>query len=131
MPCGVFLSGLTGPVLKALLASLRERPTVERVGRVLAASGLVVFVGIAAVALALRPPAAASPDAAATAEPRVTADPAATAPVDLETARGRLPRDERVDHHVIVVRGLRLPIDGVALPTGPLLLPNSPREYRA
>ena len=37
---------------------------------------------------------------------------------------------DRTDRRLIVIRGLRLPIDGVALPSDPLLLPNSSRDYR-
>ena len=63
--------------------------------------------------------------------PRATADPESFAAVDPETDHARLAVDDRTDRRLIAVRGLRLPIDGVALPTDPLLLPNSAREYRA
>lgn len=91
------------------------------------ATAIVAAAGV----LAFAPRPVASPVAAATTEaPRVTADPATFARVDPDTDRGRLAASDRSDRRTTVVRGLRLPIDGVPLPTDPVLLPNSARDYR-
>ena len=96
----------------------------------LAITGVAVFVAIAVLAGAR--PSQSPPNAAAAAvpAPRVTADPASSTRVDREADRGRLAADDRADRRLVVVRGLRLPIDGVGLPDDPDLLPNAPRDYR-
>jgi murein DD-endopeptidase MepM/ murein hydrolase activator NlpD len=98
----------------------------------LAIAGVAVFATIAVLATPTRP--SQQPQSAAAAAipaPRVTADPLSFARVDPETQSGRLATDDRTDRRRIVVRGLRLPIDGVALPDDPDLLPNAPRDYRS
>src|SRR2546430_294826 len=95
----------------------------------LAVVGVATFVLLLGLTIALRAPVSAG-QPAPTASPRVTADPASFKAVDPEIDRGRLAQTDRTDRRVVAVRGLRLPIDNVALPTDPLLLPNSEREYR-
>ena len=96
----------------------------------LAVGGVAIFVLLSGLTIARRDPAPASPPVPPE-SPRATADPDSFTVVDAELDRGRLARTDRTDRHVVAVRGLRLPIEGVALPTDPLLLPNSEREYRA
>ena len=97
----------------------------------LAVSGVALFAAVAVVAAGARPsqppPSVA---AAAVPAPRVTADPASFTRVDPDAERGRVTVDDRVDRRRVVVRGLRLPIDGVGLPDDPDLMPNAPRDYR-
>ena len=98
----------------------------------LTVAGLAVFVAVAYLAADARAPAAAQTVAAgARPAPFATADPASFTRVDPEVDRGRFALEDRADRRVIAVRGLRLPIDGVALSDDPLLLPNAPRDYRA
>jgi len=96
----------------------------------LAVAGALVFVAVALAATATRSPAVAQ-DRSPVLAPLVTADPAVTARVDPESDRARLAIDDREARSVITVRGLLLPIDGVALPTDAELLPNAAREFRA
>ena len=96
----------------------------------LAVGGVAIFGLLSGLTIALRAPAPAAQPAPAE-SPRATADPASFTVVDPEVDRGRLAQTDRADRRIVAVRGLRLPIDGVALPTDPLLLPNSEREYRA
>jgi hypothetical protein len=89
---------------------------------------------VAAVWTATSPSSVASTtrtQAAPTMAPYATADPFVTSRVDPNTTVGRLPADEGSDRRLRVVRGLALPIGGVALPTEDELLPNAPREFRA
>ena len=97
----------------------------------LAVSGVALFVAVAVVVGGARrsqPPESVA--AAAVPAPRVRADPASFTRVDPEAERGRVTADDRADRRRVVVRGLRLPIDGVGLPDDPDLLPNAPRDYR-
>ena len=102
--------------------------------RALAATGLLVFGAIALATTATRAPAVPRTGdgnaSARTARPFATADPNDTSRVDPETQFGGLPVEDRTDRRRIVVRGLLLPVDGVALPTDIDLLPNAPRSYR-
>jgi murein DD-endopeptidase MepM/ murein hydrolase activator NlpD len=95
---------------------------------------LLVFGAIALAAIATRAPAvpqAGDVNARARAvRPFATADPSDTSRVDPETQFGGLPIEDKTDRRRIVVRGLLLPVDGVALPTDVDLLPNAPRSYR-
>src|SRR2546423_8988517 len=95
----------------------------------LAVGSIAIFALLSGLTIALRPPAPAGQPVPA-ASPRVTADPASFTVVDPELDRGRLAGTDRTDRRIVTVRGLHLPIEGVALPTDPLLLPNSEREYR-
>ncbi|HYK99278.1 MAG TPA: M23 family metallopeptidase [Candidatus Acidoferrales bacterium] len=98
---------------------------------VLAIAGVAAFAAVAVMATSARSsPDAQSVAAAAVPAPRVTADPASFTRVDAQVERGRVASDDRTDRRRIVVRGLRLPIDGVGLPDDPDLLPNAPRDYR-
>ncbi len=96
----------------------------------LALVGAVVFAAVAVAATGMRAPAVAQ-DAPVVQTPFATADPAASARVEPEIDRGRLAVGDREGRSVTVVRGLRLPIDGVALPSDVELLPNAPRTFRA
>jgi murein DD-endopeptidase MepM/ murein hydrolase activator NlpD len=100
----------------------------------LAATGLFVFGAIALATIATSAPSVPhTGDAnaqARTARPFVTADPNDRTRVDPETQFGGLPVEDQTDRRRIVVRGLVLPVDGVALPTDVDLLPNAPRSYR-
>src|SRR5436309_14298953 len=99
--------------------------------RVALAGVLAVIAIVVAVSFTLRqPPPASAPAASATAPPRVTADPSSFAAVDTDVERGRLAFADRTDRRLIAVRGLRLPLDDAVIPTDPMLLPNSAREYR-
>lgn len=98
---------------------------------VLAVAGVALFAAIAVMATGAQPSQPAESVAAAAPAPRVTADPASFTRVDPEAERGRVTLDERAERRPRFVRGLRLPIDGVALPDDPDLLPNAPRDYRA
>ncbi len=94
---------------------------------------LVIVVSVAA-ALAMssaRQGGAAPSVAAAVPSPYATADPAVTARTDPTRDRGRLAGDDRIDRHVIRIRGLIVPIEGATLPTDDELLPNAERAYRA
>ncbi|HEY3218771.1 MAG TPA: M23 family metallopeptidase [Candidatus Limnocylindria bacterium] len=101
----------------------------------LAATGLLVFGAIALAATATRaqavPPQSAANPRARTVAPLATADPTDVSRVEPETQFGGLPALERIDRRRTVVRGLIVPIAGVAIPTDPDSLPNAPREYRA
>jgi len=97
----------------------------------LALTGIVVFGAILAGATMTRAPAVVAEAVAAAPAPLATADPAVSARVVPETLHARLSLDDRTDRRVVRVHGLSLPIDGVALPTDPELLPNASREYRA
>lgn len=97
---------------------------------------VAVTLGIAVFALAVfaarsAPSSAAGAPATMTPRPFVTADPNDRSRQDAATAHGRLPQDQGSGHGHVVVRGLLLPITGIALPTDPDLLPNAPRAYRA
>ena len=97
----------------------------------LAACGVALFAAIAVLAAGTRPSQHSQSVAAAAAPAaRVTADPASFTRVDPEAERGRVAIDDRIDRRRVVVRGLRLPIDGAGLPDDPDLLPNAPRDYR-
>ncbi|HYR93263.1 MAG TPA: M23 family metallopeptidase [Methylomirabilota bacterium] len=97
----------------------------------LALTGIVVFGAIFAGASVTRAPAVVAEAAAAAPVPLATADPAVITRVIPESIHGRLTVEDRVDRRVVRVKGLSLPIDGVALPTDPDLLPNASRDYRA
>jgi len=96
----------------------------------LALGGTVLFAAVALAATGAPAPAivTAAPAAAA---PLATADPAVTARMDPVAERGRLASWDREGRSLVAVRGLFLPIDGVALPTDTELLPNAPRAFRA
>jgi len=96
----------------------------------LAVVGALVFAAVALAATGTRSPAVAQ-DANGVSVPFATADPAVVARVDPETDRARLAQGDREARSIISVRGLLLPIDGVALPTDAELLPNAPRAFRA
>jgi hypothetical protein len=98
----------------------------------IAVGGLCAFAVALVSGVFVAAPGATAPVAAvATPQPYVTADPSVSDRIDPAAAYGRVARDDRIDRTRRVVRGLALPIDGVALPAEPELLPNSPREYRA
>ena len=99
---------------------------------------LLAIVGVstlvAAAAFAMTQPrtqTAAPQEPAATPFVYATADPAVTSRVVPQDAYGRVTSDDRVDRARRVVSGLALPIEGVAVPTDPELLPNAPRDFRA
>jgi murein DD-endopeptidase MepM/ murein hydrolase activator NlpD len=87
----------------------------------------------AALALAMTPqrPSTASPPPTPTATIAATADPAVTSRVVPRDDRGRIVVEDRPDRTRRVASGLLLPIEDVALPTEPELLPNAPRDFRA
>jgi murein DD-endopeptidase MepM/ murein hydrolase activator NlpD len=63
--------------------------------------------------------------------PSATADPSVAARVDAAGAYGRVALDDRPDRTRRVASRLRLPVEGVELPTDAALLPNAPRDFRA
>ena len=83
----------------------------------LAVGGVATFALLSGLTIALRAPVPAGQPAPA-ASPRATADPASFTVVDPELDRGRLAQSDRTDRRIVAVRGLRLPIDGVALARG-------------
>lgn len=94
---------------------------------------LVIVVSVAAAfgLSSARQGGAAPSVAAALPSAYATADPDVTARTDTAADRGRLASEDRVDRHVIRVRGLIVPIEGATLPTEDELLPNAERAYRA
>jgi murein DD-endopeptidase MepM/ murein hydrolase activator NlpD len=97
----------------------------------LALCGALLFAAVAVAATAAPAPAVAQAAPAAVAAPLATADPAVSARTDPAAERGRLASWDRDGRSVVAVRGLLLPIAGVALPADLELLPNAPRAFRA
>ena len=96
-----------------------------------AIGGVAIFAVILVATAGARPPQGTQSVAAAPErKPLATADPASFTRVDPEMERGRVALDDRADRRIVTVRGLLPPIDGVALPDDPDLLPNAPRDYR-
>lgn len=95
---------------------------------VLAVLLVVAFAAVAVAATTSRTPSKGRVDGAIV-TPRATADPANTTRVELAHPIGSSPGQGSGISPV--VRGLLLPIEGAEIATAPLLLPNSPREYRA
>jgi len=102
------------------------RPIVAIVG----ASAFAALLVIAASAPAA-PPRSEGPLSAPPAIVYATADPNVRTRVAPKEANGRIALDDRVDRTRRVVSGLALPIEGVALPSDPSLMPNAPRDFRA
>jgi murein DD-endopeptidase MepM/ murein hydrolase activator NlpD len=103
---------------------------------IIGASTLAATLAVATATRTGPPPATASsssspPPPLILETPYATADPAVTSRVDAAGAFGRIALEDRLDRTRRVASGLRLPIDGVAFPTDPDLLPNAPRDYRA
>jgi murein DD-endopeptidase MepM/ murein hydrolase activator NlpD len=96
----------------------------------LALTGIVVFGAVLAGASVTRTPIAVAEVVPAAPATLATADPAVTTRVVPESVHARLTIEERTDRRVVRVRGLSLPIEGVALPSDPDLLPNAARDYR-
>lgn len=98
--------------------------------RVAVAVFVIAVSAVAAFALAPAPGGAPVPVTAATAAPFVTADPNVTARAEPAAGQGRAAEDDGRTRRAVRVRGLLLPVDGVALPTDDELLPNAERAYR-
>jgi murein DD-endopeptidase MepM/ murein hydrolase activator NlpD len=98
--------------------------------RVALALLVVVLCAVAAFALAPTPGGAPVRVIAPTAVPFVTADPNVTARAAPAAVGGRAGEEDRVVRRTVRVRGLLLPVEGVALPSDDELLPNAERAYR-
>ncbi|HEY6957746.1 MAG TPA: M23 family metallopeptidase [Candidatus Limnocylindria bacterium] len=99
--------------------------------RLVAAVAITVALVALAVLASRSAPSSAASVPAASARPFVTADPNDRSRADDAASYARLPAGDAADRRLVVVRGLALPIAGVALPTDPDLMPNAPRDYRA
>ncbi len=94
--------------------------------------GVSLFVVVSLAAFAAAPaPAASRAATTAVAIAYATADPNDASGVVPRSASGRVVLDDRIARFRPSVRGLAIPIEGVALPTDPELLPNAPREFRS
>ncbi len=98
---------------------------------VITVAWLSVVAGCAALTGVARAPAPAAAPAAVAPPPRATPDPRALVPPDRSLELDRAFIGRLGDRPIQVVRGLAPPIEGATPPTDPLLLPYSPRTYRA